>query len=234
VAGCPAPWCSAAYRPAWKQQLKSRLPGLPVARVSPASREFPPGRTSALAVNEFLLRSVELAQGFPARNFKIFPELGEIHKKARVIPRERQLFHCAIHSLVHRRRTAGRAARWRHDPGRRPIRARPGTCDRDGMPSAYSEAPPCMRWRGLAAAIQQGCRLLGYRGAIRPLHPGGKISPERRFPGSLCAPALTFRFPGPPECGGLADLHIWWCGISTAWPRAAQEFPAMNSWILRL
>jgi hypothetical protein len=73
----------------WKQQLKSRLPGFPVARVSPAFREFPPGRTSALAVNEFVLLAGELAQGFPASNFKIFLAIREIHKKARVIPRER-------------------------------------------------------------------------------------------------------------------------------------------------
>jgi hypothetical protein len=77
--------------PIWKQQLKSRLPGLPVTRVSPAFREFPPGRTSALAVNEFVLRSGELAQGFMARNFKIFLQLREIHRKACVIPRERWL-----------------------------------------------------------------------------------------------------------------------------------------------
>ena len=91
VAGYPASWLSAATRLAWKQQLKSRLPGFPVARVSPASREFPPGRTSALAVNEFVLRLGELAQGFLARNLKIFLNLCEIHKKARVIPRERRL-----------------------------------------------------------------------------------------------------------------------------------------------
>jgi hypothetical protein len=28
-----------------------------------------------------------------------------------------------------------------------------------------------------------GHRLLGYRGAIRPLHRGGEISPEGQFPG---------------------------------------------------
>ena len=47
-----------------------------------------------------------------------------------------------------------------------------------------SEAPPRMRWRGLVAAIEQGCRLLGYRGTVRPLHRGGKISPEYQFPGA--------------------------------------------------
>ena len=47
-----------------------------------------------------------------------------------------------------------------------------------------NEAPPRMRWRGLARAIQQGRRLLGYRDAVRPLHRGGKISPEGQFPGS--------------------------------------------------
>ena len=42
-------------------------------------------------MNEFVLRSGELAQGFLAGNFKIFSNLCEIHKKARVIPRERWL-----------------------------------------------------------------------------------------------------------------------------------------------
>jgi len=42
-------------------------------------------------VNEFVLRSGGLAQGFLARNFKIFLSPCEIHKKARVIPRERRL-----------------------------------------------------------------------------------------------------------------------------------------------
>jgi hypothetical protein len=42
-------------------------------------------------VNEFVLSLGEVAQGFPASNFKIFLVIGEIHKKARVIPRERQL-----------------------------------------------------------------------------------------------------------------------------------------------
>jgi hypothetical protein len=42
-------------------------------------------------MNEFVLRSGGRAQGFLARNFKIFPSRWEIHKKARVIPRERRL-----------------------------------------------------------------------------------------------------------------------------------------------
>ena len=45
---------------------------LSAARVSPASREFPPGRASALAVNEFVLWPGELAQEFCADDFKIF------------------------------------------------------------------------------------------------------------------------------------------------------------------
>jgi hypothetical protein len=57
-----------------------------------------------------------------------------------------------------------------------------------------------MRWRGLAAAIEQGDRLLGYRGAIRPLHRGQKSAREASFP-AFRAPAQTFRFPGPMECG---------------------------------
>jgi hypothetical protein len=56
-----------------------------------------------------------------------------------------------------------------------------------GGNAAYiSEAPPCMRWRGLAAAIQQGHRLLGYRGAIRPLHQGGKSARKASFPAFPC------------------------------------------------
>jgi hypothetical protein len=40
-------------------------------------------------MNEFLLPPGELAQGFLASYFKIFCVIHEIHKKARVIPRER-------------------------------------------------------------------------------------------------------------------------------------------------
>jgi hypothetical protein len=42
-------------------------------------------------MNEFLLPPGELAQGFLASYFKIFCIIHEIHKKARVIPRERWL-----------------------------------------------------------------------------------------------------------------------------------------------
>ena len=48
------------------------------------------------------------------------------------------------------------------------------------------------------------------------------------------APAQTFRFPGPMECGCLADLHTWWCRISTANPGVAQGFSAMKLPILWL
>lgn len=194
VAGCPASWSAATHRLAWKQPLKSRLPGFPVARVSPASREFPPGRTSALAMNEFVLRSGGRAQGFLARNFKILPSRWEIHKKARVIPRERRLS-TALSTVWS---TAGSVRRDRERPRRArtpgPSRGSSGglglarrTREMSGNAAYISEAPPCMRWRGLAAAIWQGHRLLGYRGAIRPLHQGGKISPEGRFPGFPCA-----------------------------------------------
>lgn len=40
-----------------------------------------------------------------------------------------------------------------------------------------SEAPPRMRWRGLAAAIQQGYRLLGYRGYCPVAPPGRENQP---------------------------------------------------------
>jgi len=81
----------AASRLAWEAATEIPVARVPVARVSPAFREFPPGRTSALAVNEFLLLLAELAQEFAGRNFKIFLLIREIHKKARVIPRERWL-----------------------------------------------------------------------------------------------------------------------------------------------
>jgi hypothetical protein len=42
-------------------------------------------------MNEFVLPPGELAQGFLASYFKIFCVIHEIHKKARVIPRERWL-----------------------------------------------------------------------------------------------------------------------------------------------
>ena len=53
-----------------------------------------------------------------------------------------------------------------------------------GNAAHSNEAPPRMRWRGLATAIQQGYRLLGHRGAVRPVHRGREISPEIQFPGS--------------------------------------------------
>ena len=40
-----------------------------------------------------------------------------------------------------------------------------------------------------------GHRLLGYRGAIRPLHRGGKISPEGQFPGFPFTPPRLSGFP---------------------------------------
>ena len=190
-AGLPVARHPGPVRPtAWhgKQPLKCRLPGLPVARVSPASREFPPGRTSALAMNEFLLPPGELAQGFLASYFKIFCVIHEIHKKARVIPRERWLS-TALSTAWSTARSpgrsacsgAGRAVTW--------VRA-----IQEGRGPAFTiyerecrirnEAPPRMRWRGLVAAIEQGRRLLGYRGTVRPLHRGGKISREDQFPGA--------------------------------------------------
>ena len=78
-----------------------------------------------------------------------------------------------------------------------------------------------------------GHRLLGYRGAIRPLHRGGEISRKTSFL-AFHIPAQTFRFPGPTECGGSAHLHTWWCRICTANPRAAQGFSAMKLLILWL
>ena len=79
-----------------------------------------------------------------------------------------------------------------------------------------------------------GHRLLGYRGAIRPLHRGGEISAENQFPGIPFHPAQAFRFPGPTECGGPADLHTWWCRICTAYPGTAQGFSVMKLLILWL
>jgi hypothetical protein len=79
-----------------------------------------------------------------------------------------------------------------------------------------------------------GYRLLGYRGAIRPLHRGGEISSEGQFPGFPCTPLQTFRFPGPTEYGGPADLHTWWWRISTAYLWAAQGFSVTKlpiSWL---
>jgi len=45
------------------------------------------------------------------------------------------------------------------------------------------------------AAIQPGCRLLGYRGAVRPGHRGREISPEGRFPGSPGHPSSRSGYP---------------------------------------
>jgi hypothetical protein len=60
---------------AWhrKQQLKSRLPGLPVARVSPASQEFPPGRTSTLAVTNLYSGRGNWRKGFRPAISRFFP-----------------------------------------------------------------------------------------------------------------------------------------------------------------
>jgi len=196
AAGCPASWRSATVRPVRKQQLKSRLPGFPVVRVSPAFREFPPGRTSALAVTEFVLWAGELAQGFPASNFKIFPGYPRNPQESACYPPGKV--------TVHRGSTGWSTGRPHGQPtGRGACLSGPGpgACrsrswcmpvpvlagrrwHRGGNAARSNEAPPRMRWRGLATAIQQGHRLLGYRGAVRPDHRGGKISPEGQFPGS--------------------------------------------------
>ena len=102
AAGCPASWRSATVRPVWKQQLESRLPGFPVARVSPAFREFPPGTTSALAVTEFVLSAGELAQGFPASNFKIFPGYPRNPQESACYPPGKVTVHRGFHRVVHR------------------------------------------------------------------------------------------------------------------------------------
>jgi hypothetical protein len=224
-----------------KQQLKSRLPGFPVARVSPASREFPPGRSSALAVNEFVLRLGERAQGFPASNFKIFLVIREIHKKARVIPRERRLS-TTLSTAWSTGRSLGRLARNEgrigQDPGARcehpAVRCRSGDGGIwEGMP--YTQrGPSTYEVEGPRRGHSAGLPITRLPGVLYGRSTGaGKSARSASFP-ALHAPAQTFRFPGPPECGGPADLHIWWCGISTACRRAAQGLLARNLRILSL
>jgi hypothetical protein len=60
-------------------------------------------------MNEFVLPRGELAQGFLASYFKIFCVIHEIHKKARVIPRERRLS-TALSTAWSTARSAGRSA----------------------------------------------------------------------------------------------------------------------------
>jgi hypothetical protein len=224
-----------------KQQLKSRLPGFPVARVSPAFREFPPGRSSALAMNEFVLRLGELAQGFLASNFKIFLVIREIHKKARVIPRERRLS-TTLSTAWSTGRSLGRLARNEGRLAMTPVHA--ASIRRSGAGQAVvaygrecrtrSEAPPRMRWRGLAAAIQQGYRLLGYRGCCTVAPPGRENQPGAPVSRLSTHPPRRSGFPVRRSAGGPADLHIWWCGISTACRRAAQGLLTRNLRILSL
>ena len=66
-------------------------------------------------MNEFLLPPGELAQGFLASYFKIFCVIHEIHKKARVIPRERWLSTALSTARSTVRSTVGSTAR---SPGR--------------------------------------------------------------------------------------------------------------------
>ncbi len=149
AAGCPASWRSATVRPVWKQQLKSRLPGFPVARVSPAFREFPPGRTSALAVTEFVLWAGELAQGFPASNFKIFPGYPRNPQESPCYPPGKVTVHRGFHRAGPQAVLAGSRARsgaWAGSwsgrelrgpgPGARRARSWPGGGIGAGMPYA--------------------------------------------------------------------------------------------------
>jgi hypothetical protein len=137
-----------------------------------------------LAVNEFVLRLGELAQGFLASNFKIFVVIREIHKKARVIPRERRLS-TTLSTAWSTGRSPGRLAqnwgRISHDPVARcehpAVRCRQAVVAYRRECRTRSEAPPRMRWRGLAAAIQQGYRLLGYRGYCPVAPPGRENQP---------------------------------------------------------
>jgi len=79
-AGHPASWRFAADRLAWEVATE-----IPVARLS-RRPGFPgvPGVSSRndfrLSDDKFVLRPGELAQGFPASNFKIFTAIREIHK----------------------------------------------------------------------------------------------------------------------------------------------------------
>lgn len=205
VAGHPASWRSAADRPEWKEQLKPRLPGFPVARVSPAFREFPPGRTSALAVNEFVLWAGELAQGFPASNFKIFPAIGEIHKKARVIPRERWL--STALSTDWSTATSLRGGRPGAGPGQHPrpvqgaerrVRSRPcsggiwaGMPHTQQGPSTYEvEGPRSGHPAGPPITRLPGCCLTAPPGREnQPEAPVTRFSPSARPDGPVARPA---------------------------------------------
>lgn len=187
---------------------------MPVARPScrpgfPGVPGVSPRKDFRLAMNEFVLPPGEVPQGFLASNFKIFLVIREIHKKARVIPRERELSTalstswstgCAPDRLrgqepERRRSWCGRRASQR--PGAGPE----GGEDMGGNALRRSEAPPRMRWRGLPAAIQQGADY-SATGVLSGRSTGaGKSARSASFP-ALRTPTRAFRFPGPPTCGG--------------------------------
>ncbi len=193
--------------PIWKQQLKSRSPGFPVTRVSPASREFPPGRTSALAVNEFVLRSGELAQGFLARNFKILLDLREIHRKARVIPRERRLS-TALSTVWSTVWSTGwptvwptvwsvRTDDWDYPAGPvtpSPLRSPSGgpglarqTREMSGNAALHKRGPSMYEMEGPRRGHLAGPPITRLPGCYPAAPPGREISPEGQFPGFPCA-----------------------------------------------
>jgi len=103
----------------------------------------------------------------------------------------------------------------------------------DGMRSAgkyvqYSEAPPCMRWRGLARPYSPACRLLGWpvtqllSAADRTACADARL--ELRSPGAPCVPeSPPDRYPREvvsafllPGQAAAQDLHE--SNIKILWP----------------
>jgi len=102
-----------AHRFCWTVPRKCQLPGFPRAPGFPLpAQEFPPQKTSAPAVREFLLRWPALHKGLPSTFSRFFDCPHDIHRNPVLVPRVGVAVHHGVHSLVHRTwRTAGRS-RW--------------------------------------------------------------------------------------------------------------------------
>ena len=164
-----------------------RLPGFPVARVSPAFREFPPGRASALAMTEFVLWPGELAQGFPAGNFKIFPGYLRNPQESACYPPGKVAVHRGFHRLVHRLAVAGGRrgeSLGGPGPGAPGVRSWPGGGGmRAGIP-AQQRGPSTYEVEGPRHSHPAGPPITRLPGCCPAVHRGGKISLEGQFPGS--------------------------------------------------
>ena len=149
-------------------------------------------------MNEFVLRSGELAQGFLAGNFKIFSNLCEIHKKACVIPRERWLSTglSTVWSTVGPTASPvgpddgdGRRVRGAESRTKAIQQPRPGQAyEEDARKCRIRKRGPSMyEMEGPRSGHLTGLPITRLPGCYPAAPPEREISLEGQFPGSPCA-----------------------------------------------